>query len=172
MLRPRCRSTIGILWYNIAWQRIIRDATMCHSTEIEELISSHHSPAFYKYSKALCSLPPSFLLLSLFSSLCMSIFSCTLSLPHLPFSLCSCHITERNVSLVCLGRRNNAELEQNHLYCLSFVIRLGWSFPPDGPVGLFKVTVFLWCWSYRWTIHINITLTFFLTVSSGAFISF
>lgn len=63
-----CRRTIGSLWYDLAWQRTIREATVCHSTEIEELISLHQSPAFYKYSKALCSLLfLSFLLLSLFS---------------------------------------------------------------------------------------------------------
>lgn len=58
-VHPCSRSTIGSFWYDFAWQRTIQDATVCHSTEIEELISLHQSPAFYKYSKALCSLSPS-----------------------------------------------------------------------------------------------------------------
>lgn len=109
-----CRRTIGSLWYDLAWQRTIREATVCHSTEIEELISLHQSPAFYKYSKALCSLLfLSFLLLSLFSpsplpsrSFCFVHFSPpthsashVFPLPSAPVGWC------REMCLVCLRKR-------------------------------------------------------------------
>lgn len=113
------KNTIGSFWYDLAWQCIISDATMCHSTEIEELISLHQSPAFYKYSKALCSRSPSlpFCLPCCFlcstppslsfslPSLCLSIFFPTHSLPPTSFLfsvLLWCNV-ERCAS--CLSRK-------------------------------------------------------------------
>lgn len=131
-VHPCCRSTIGSLWYDLAWQHTIQDATVCHSTEIEELISLHQSAAFYKYSKALCSLPLflfSFLLLSLFSplpspflplSVCPFIFLHTLCLPH-PLFPHAPVIQCGEMCLVCLERSSCIKREQKHACCISFL---------------------------------------------------
>lgn len=116
---------------------------LCHSTEIEQLISLHQSPAFYKYYKALCSLSPflSFLFLAAFSaptpppSLFVQFYS---------YILCASHIFPFPSAPLRLERGCSVKWEQN-MCCISCLSLYGLFFPPSNrPAGLFsKLTVIL-----------------------------